>query len=325
MASSIKSFNININNKIASFKKKIIVDSDKSISIRSFLIGAISHNISSVSNVLESEDVFSTIECLKKLGVKIIKKDSGKYLIYGKGLGSLQAKRHTELNFGNSGTLARLLTGILTTTPNIDVKIRGDHSLNKRSMKKLIELMSEFGAFFFPKNKIKFPLRLISTSMPIGIKYKAGVSAQLKSAVILAGLNSYGTTEILETERSRDHTENILQSNNDVIQISNDREKIIKVFGKKYLEPLKINVSGDPSAAAFFTALTLLNDRSSLEIKNVGLNPTRTGFFNILRRQGANIKVRNMKKENNETRGDIFVKSSKLKPIRASKEYYVNT
>ena len=149
MASSIKSFNININNKIASFKKKIIVDSDKSISIRSFLIGAISHNISSVSNVLESEDVFSTIECLKKLGVKIIKKDSGKYLIYGKGLGSLQAKRHTELNFGNSGTLARLLIGILTTTPNIDVKIRGDHSLNKRSMKKLIELMSEFGAFFF--------------------------------------------------------------------------------------------------------------------------------------------------------------------------------
>ena len=94
--------------------------------------------------------------------------------------------------------------------------------------------------------------------MPIGIKYKAGVSAQLKSAVILAGLNSYGTTEILETERSRDHTENILQSNNDVIQISNDREKIIKVFGKKYLEPHKINVSGDPSAAAFFTALTLL-------------------------------------------------------------------
>ncbi len=325
MASSIKSFNININNKIASFKKKIIVDSDKSISIRSFLIGAISHNISSVSNVLESEDVFSTIECLKKLGVKIIKKDSGKYLIYGKGLGSLQAKRHTELNFGNSGTLARLLTGILTTTPNIDVKIRGDHSLNKRSMKKLIELMSEFGAFFFPKNKIKFPLRLISTSMPIGIKYKAGVSAQLKSAVILAGLNSYGTTEILETERSRDHTENILQSNNDVVQISNDREKIIKVFGKKYLEPLKINVSGDPSAAAFFTALTLLNDRSSLEIKNVGLNPTRTGFFNILRRQGANIKIRNMKKENNETRGDIFVKSSKLKPIKASKEYYVNS
>ena len=147
--------------------------------------------------------------------------------------------------------MARLLIGILSTTPNIDVKIKGDHSLNKRSMKKLIELMSQFGAFFFPKNKMTFPLRLISTSMPIGIKYKAGVSAQLKSAVILAGLNSYGTTEILETERSRDHTENILQDNKTIIQIINDRKKIINVFGKKYLEPLKINVTGDPSAAAF--------------------------------------------------------------------------
>ena len=116
MASSIKSFSININNKIVPFKKSIIVDSDKSISIRSFLIGAISHNISSVDNVLESEDVFSTIECLKKLGVKIVKKKSSKYLIYGKGLGSLQAKKYSELNFGNSGTLARLLVGILSTT-----------------------------------------------------------------------------------------------------------------------------------------------------------------------------------------------------------------
>ena len=325
MARSIKSFNIYINNKIVPFKKSIKVDSDKSISIRSFLIGAISHNISSVSNVLESEDVFSTIKCLKKLGVKIVKKNSGRYLIYGKGLGSLQAKKNTELNFGNSGTLARLLIGILSTTPNIDIKIIGDHSLNKRSMEKLIELMSEFGAYFFPKNKIKFPLRLISTSMPIGINYKAGVSAQLKSAVILAGLNSYGTTEILEKERSRDHTENILQDNRAIIQITNSREKSIKVFGKKYLEPLKINVSGDPSAAAFFTALTLLNNKSSLKIKNVGLNPTRTGFFNILKKQGADIKMMNIKKENNEIKGDIFIKSSKIKPIKASKEYYVNS
>lgn len=325
MTKSIKSFNININNKIVPFNKSIIVDSDKSISIRSFLIGAISHNISSVNNVLESEDVFSTIKCLKKLGVKIVKKKSGKYLIYGKGLGSLQAKRHTVLNFGNSGTLARLLIGILSTTPNIDVKIKGDHSLNKRNMKKLIELMSQFGAFFFPKNKMKFPLRLISTSMPIGIKYKAGVSAQLKSAVILAGLNSYGTTEILETERSRDHTENILQDNRTIIQIMNNRKKIIKVFGKKYLEPLKINVTGDPSAAAFFTALTLLNNGSTIKIRNVGLNPTRTGFFNILIKQGANIKIKNMKKINNEIKGDIFVKSSKIKPINATKEYYVNS
>ena len=160
--------------------------------------------------------------------------------------------------------------------------------------------------------------------MPIGIKYKAGVSAQLKSAVILAGLNSYGTTEILETERSRDHTENILRNNKKFIQISNDRQKIIKVFGKKYLEPLKINVSGDPSAAAFFTALTLLNNKSSLKIKNVGLNPTRTGFFNILRKQGANIKIKNIKKRIMKLKETYLLKAHN-KPIKASKEYYVNS
>ena len=139
---SQKSFSIKIKNRIKPFNKTIKVDSDKSISIRSFLIGSISQNISSNKNVLESEDVLSTINCLKKLGVKIIKKAKSNYLVYGKGLGSFDAKATTELNFGNSGTLARLLIGILSTTPNIKVKIKGDHSLNKRNMKALIELMS---------------------------------------------------------------------------------------------------------------------------------------------------------------------------------------
>ena len=128
-----KSFSLNINHKIKPFKKSIKVDSDKSLSIRSFLIGSISEDISIVKNVLESEDVFSTIDCLKKLGVKI-KKKSNSYLIYGKGLGSLFAKKNLNLNFGNSGTLARLLIGILSTTPGIEIKIQGDRSLNKRNM-----------------------------------------------------------------------------------------------------------------------------------------------------------------------------------------------
>ena len=116
-------------------------------------------------------------------------------------MGSLSSHLNQQLNFGNSGTLARLLVGILSTTPNINIKIKGDHSLNKRSMKKLIILMSNFGATFLPKKKFKLPLRLVSSSMPIGINYKAGVSAQLKSAVILAGLNSYGNTKITELKK----------------------------------------------------------------------------------------------------------------------------
>ena len=133
-----KSFNLVLSNKINSFKKKIFIDSDKSISIRSFLIGSISHDVTRVNNVLESEDVISTINCLRKLGVKIKKKKSKNYLVYGKGLGSLKATKDLRLNFGNSGTLARLLIGILSTTPNININLTGDRSLNNRSMKKKI-------------------------------------------------------------------------------------------------------------------------------------------------------------------------------------------
>ena len=290
-----KSFSLNINHKIKPFIKSIRVDSDKSLSIRSFLIGSISEDISVARNVLESDDVFSTINCLKKLGVKI-KKKSKSYFIYGKGLGSLFAKKKLNLDFGNSGTLARLLIGILSTTPDIEVKIQGDHSLNKRRMKKLIELMSEFGAEFLPKNRFHFPLKLVSTEMPIGIKYKAGVSAQLKSAVMLAGLNSFGTTEIIEDKKSRDHTENILIKNSQAIKIKKGKKKLIEIYGKKYLNRINIHVPGDPSSAAFFVALTLLSKNSSLRIKNVGLNPTRIGFYELLKKHGANIKFSNRRK-----------------------------
>ena len=320
----VKSFSLNINQKIKSFTKSIEVDSDKSLSIRSFLIGSICQDISVAKNVLESDDVFSTINCLKKLGVQIRKK-SKSYFIHGKGLGSFFSKKNLNLNFGNSGTLARLLIGILSTTPDIEVKVKGDHSLNKRSMKKLIDIISEFGAEFLPKNKFNFPLKIISTEMPVGIKYKAGVSAQLKSAVMLAGLNSYGITEIIEDKKSRDHTENMLIKNSQAIKIKKGRKKLIKIFGKKNLNPINIDVPGDPSSASFFTALTLLNKNSKLKIRNVGLNPTRTGFYELLKKHGAKIKFKNIRSNNNEVYGDIYVQSSKIRPIKASKDFYVKT
>ena len=318
------SFSLIVNKRINPFNKTIVVDPDKSISIRSFLIGAISHNISKAKNVLESEDVISTIKCLKKLGVKIVKKKSKNYLVYGKGLASLSAKKNLVLNFGNSGTLARLLIGILSTTPKIDVKIEGDRSLNKRNMKKLIELMSKYGAFFFPKNKTTLPLKLVSSEMPIGIRYLAGNSAQLKSAVIFAGLNSYGITQIEEKKKSRDHTENMLAHNSQAIKISNKKNKKIKVFGRKHLNPIDVEIPGDPSSAAFFSALTLLNKNSTLKIKNVGLNATRVGFYKLLKKHGAKILFKNIKKNKFDIKGDILIKSSKVRPIKASEKYYVN-
>ena len=142
--------------------------------------------------------------------------------------------------------------------------------------------------------------------------------------MILAGLNSYGATKIIEHHRSRDHTENMLVNNSEIIKIKNMKKKEIIIFGKKYLNPIKIIIPSDPSSSAFFSALTLLNKDSSLIIKNVGLNPTRTGFYQLLKKQGANIKFKNLKKNNNELSGDIIVRSSNLKPLNASKSYYTN-
>ncbi len=320
-----KKFSLVVKKPIKNFKKTIIVDSDKSISIRSFILGSISQGVSSIKNVLESEDVFSTINCLRKLNIKISHLRGKTYKVFGKGLGSYIAKNKSILNFGNSGTLARLIIGILSTTPNINLKIYGDKSLNKRSMKKLILLMNKFGAEFSPKNKFFFPLNISSSNYPIGISYESGTSAQLKSAVILAGLNSYGDTEITEKFKSRDHTENMLKINKSAIKISSGNVKKIKIVGKENLNRFSINVPGDPSSAAFFTALTLLKSNSYLKIKNVGLNPTRTGFYFLLRKSGAKIDFVNVRKVNNEKIGDIIVKSSTLRPINASKKYYLNT
>jgi 3-phosphoshikimate 1-carboxyvinyltransferase len=321
-----KSFSLYVSKLIKPYNKTIWVDSDKSISIRSFLIAAVSHNISEIKNVLESDDVFSCVNCLKKLGVKIDKVKTKHYLVYGKGLGSFYAKKNIILDCGNSGTTARLLIGLLSTNPDIQVRIKGDHSLNKRSMAKLINLMSDFGTTFIPKNKTNFPLTLISPEIPIGIEYKAGVSAQLKSAVILAGLNANGVTNVIEEKQSRNHTENMLLQSTSVLKIKKNKkgQSCIKIFGKNYLDPLKVNIGGDPSSAAFFTALTLLTPHACLNIKHVGLNQRRIGFYNLLKKYGAKIKFKNVKIINNEEIGDIEVKSSKLKAIIASPNYYVS-
>ena len=322
----IRKFDVLINSKLKPFKKTIKVDSDKSLSIRSFLIGSISQNISNVKNILESEDVKSAILACKKLGVKIQKISHGHYKIYGKGLGSLFIKKKSILNFGNSGTLARLLIGILSTTPDIEIIVSGDRSLNKRNMKELISVMNKFGATFIPQKKYFFPLKLISSKFPVGINYEAGVSAQLKSAVIFSGLNSYGITTIEEKISSRDHTENLLMKNHEVVKVKKERgKKIIKVLGKKKLNQININVSGDPSSAAFFTTLALLNPNSFIKIKNVGLNPTRTGFYKILKKQKANLKFVNLKKKNNEVIGDIIAQSSTLKSIKTAPDMYAST
>ncbi len=320
-----KNFSIKVKKKITSFNKIIKVDPDKSLSIRSFLISSISQGVSTVNNALESGDVQNAIKALKKLKVKIIKIKKGQYRVLGNGLGSFAAKKNTQLDFGNSGTASRLILGAISTTPNLELKVTGDKSLSKRNMKKLINILSQFGATFLPKDKVNFPLKIISSNLPVGLNYKAGVSAQLKSAVIFAGLNSYGKTIINEQVTSRDHTENLLKHNKKNISIIGNKQKKIIIQGKKILKPINVNISGDPSSAAFFVALTILNKNSKIKIRNVGLNPTRTGFYEVLKKQKAKIKFIKLKKENNEIRGDIVAESCSLKPMNTSSNIYSKT
>ena len=322
---NLKNFSIRVDKKIPSFNKTIKVDPDKSLSIRSFLIGSISQGISTVNNALESGDVQNTIVVLKRLNVKITKIKKGKYKILGNGLGSFAAKKNTQLNFGNSGTASRLILGAISTTPNLELKVTGDKSLNKRNMKKLLDILSQFGATFLPKGKVNFPLKIISSNFPVGLNYKSGVSAQLKSAVIFAGLNSHGKTIVTEQVASRNHTENLLKHNKKNISIKGNKQKKITIQGRETLKPINVNISGDPSSAAFFVALTILNQNSKMKIRNVGLNPSRIGFYEVLKKQKAKIKFINLKKENNEIRGDIVVKSCKLKPMNTSSDIYSKT
>ena len=316
-----KKFSVSVNKKIKKFNKVITVESDKSISHRSLLIASQCIGISSISNILESEDVKNTIICLKKLGVKIIKKNK-KYIVFGNGLGSFKKPKNNFLYAGNSGTLARMIFALLGTQSNLKVKISGDNSLNKRDMKRIIDPLSKIGCNFYPKNKTTLPITIEGTNMPLAQKHfeKIG-SAQVKSAILLAALNTPGITEVEVNKMSRDHTENLLATINADIQMKKmNKGVLISLKGQKNLFGFNVKIPGDPSSAAPFIILALLTANSKLLIKNVNCNRTRLGFINILKKMNANIKIKNLKKKSGEYVGNIFVKSGSLKPINCPKE-----
>ncbi len=320
-----KNFSVSFKKKISKFNKSIAVDSDKSISQRCFIIGSVCEGISVVDNILESEDVHSTIKCLKKLNCKIQRIKRGKYKIFGKGVGSFYCKQNTQLDFGNSGTAARLLGfGLCSTNPNLKVKITGDKSLRKRSMYKILKAMEKFGANFLPKNKFKLPITLISSAVPTGFNFQNDISSQIKSAVILGALNSLGKTQIIERIKSRDHTEKILKHNVKTISIKKGENNLIEINGRESLKPFNLSVPSDPSSASFYAALCLLNKNSKIVLKKVHINPTRIGFFKIMKKHKGKIVFKNKKLVGNEVVSDIHVKSSNIKPLKVDKKYFVS-
>ena len=309
-----------ISNKIGKFNKTISVESDKSISHRALLIASQCIGVSNINNILESEDVKNTIICLKKLGVRIIKKNK-KYIVYGNGLGSFKKPKNNFLYAGNSGTLARMIFALLGTQSNLKVKISGDNSLNKRDMKRIIDPLTKIGCNFYPKNKTTLPLTIEGTSMPLAQKHfeKIG-SAQVKSAILFAALNTPGTTWLEVEKISRDHTENLLSKIKADINIKKKKKgHLISLKGQKNLFGFNLKIPGDPSSAAPFIILTLLADNSKLLIKNINCNPTRIGFINILKKMNANIKIVNLKKKAGELIGNLIIKSSSLKSIKCPK------
>ncbi len=305
---------VEIKKKIKSFNKTIKIEGDKSISIRWALLASQAKGKSISYNLLKSEDVLNTLICLKKLGVKV-KVFKNKCEIISKGLNSFNYKKNLTLYAGNSGTLARLILGLLIHSNN-KIKIKGDKSLSKRDFFRVINPLKSFGAKFKSKNG-KLPLEIIGTNYARPIKYFENKgSAQCKSSVMLAALNTEGTT-IIKAKKSRNHSELLFKSLGLRIDINKNKNyDLIKIKGKKNIKPFNYNIPSDISSSSFFIVLTALSNNSKLKIKNVNVNPTRVGVLTILKMMGVDIKFKNIKNYKGEKIADLIIKSKKqLKAI----------
>jgi 3-phosphoshikimate 1-carboxyvinyltransferase len=297
-----------VNKTIKQFNKTIEIEGDKSLSIRCLLLASQAEGKSTIKNLLKSDDVLSTLKCLKKLGVKI-KQIKNTYTIKGLGLNGFKYKKNLTLDAGNSGTLGRLIMGLLVHSDK-KIKIIGDESLSKRDFQRVIDPLQKFGASF-KSNSGKLPIHITGTSKPTPINYfeKKG-SAQCKSAVMLAALNTKGVTTI-KAKPSRNHSELLFKYLN--LQIKTKRNKntdFIKVWGGQKISLFNYTIPSDISSSAFFIVLTVLSSNSKLKIKNVNINPSRDGVIKILKMMGAHITYKDIKIYKGEKIANIIVKST---------------
>lgn len=306
-------------NSIKNLCGQIIMPGDKSISHRAVIIASIASGITRVSHFLESEDCRRTIKAFQAMGIKI-KKDEAKkeeIIIEGRGLYGL-TKPKADLYMGNSGTSMRLILGILAGQ-GFEARLTGDSSLSKRPMKRVSEPLRLMGAKIYstPSKILKkeedcAPLTIQGGKLK-GINYRLPIpSAQVKSAILLAALYAQGTTKITEPVKSRDHTERMFK----LFGAKLKEEKLkVSISAGQNLTARKLIVPGDISSAAFFLVAGALVNNATITIKDVGLNPTRTGIIDILKEMKANLEISNFKKDDFEPRGDITVTRSNLKSI----------
>lgn len=295
--------------KIKQVRGELKLPGDKSISHRSVFIASLSEGKSKITNLLESADIKSTIDCFTKLGARVEKKGN-EYFVSGKGFGKL-TEPSEKLNAGNSGTTARLISGVLAVQKFKSVLL-GDESLSKRPMRRIADPLKLMGANIQLSSEGTLPAEFTVSEKLTSINYELPIpSAQVKSAVILAGLHLDNETKIIESFQTRDHTERML--NCDIVMESG--RKIISVSKKNYPTAKEYVVPSDISTASFFIVLTLLLPNSELYLRDVSLNPTRTGILDILKRMGGNISIENLKTVAGENLGDLVVKSSALTNI----------
>lgn len=293
---------------IQRLKGSIKVPGDKSISHRAVMFGSIAEGTTTVDGFLTGEDCLSTISCFKKLGVTI-QQEGEKVTIEGKGIEGLKPSSE-DLYVGNSGTTIRLMLGILANTP-FESTLTGDESIAKRPMNRVTKPLKEMGAAIDGNDSgNKVPLH-IKGGETRGIHYTSPIaSAQVKSAIILAGLDGEGTTSVEEPFKSRDHTERMLQAFG--VEVESD-DLTVAVAGGQKLKGTHIEVPGDISSAAFFLVAGAIVPNSEITLKKVGLNPTRTGILDVLKDMGADITYQNINDTASEPFGDLIIKSSDLK------------
>ncbi len=293
---------------------RIRVPGDKSISHRSVMLGALAVGETRVAGLLEGEDVMATAAAMRAMGAQVERID-GEWRIHGVGVGGL-LQPAAALDMGNSGTSTRLLMGLLASHA-ITAAFTGDVSLSKRPMGRVIEPLSRIGAQFTSSPGGTLPLMMTGASVPVPIEYRLPVaSAQVKSAVLLAGLNTAGITTVIEPVPTRDHSERMLRgfgAELDVEEVGGTR--IIRVRGEAELTPQTIEVPGDPSSAAFFMVAATIVEGSDLVIENVGLNPTRAGLVAVLRQMGADIEEQNAREVGGEPVADLRVRHAPLTGI----------
>lgn len=282
---------------------------DKSISHRALMFGALTIGETMVSGLLEGEDVLATAAAMRQMGAEIEHSSDGLWRIYGCGVGGLK-EPETPLDMGNSGTSTRLLIGLVGTHP-ITATFTGDASLSKRPMNRVMKPLEMMGAEFKAREGGLLPLTVTGIDEALNIEYRLPVaSAQVKSAILLAGLNAKGATRVIEDHPTRDHTENMLRHFGIEVEIEKleDGAQRISVTGHQEMQPCAVDVPADPSSTAFPAVATAITKGSDITLMNVGINPRRTGIFECLREMGADITFKNERLQGGEPVAEIVVK-----------------